>query len=290
VKKVLVAGATGQLGREVVSEFQRRGFWVRGLVRDRSRVGPLEGKIDDIALGDVLQPETLTRACQGIDVVFSSVGASLAFASVRPVRTFADVDYAGNLHLLRAAEAAGVGHFMYVSVFGSQLYPELAYVKAHEDFARELAASKVKSIIIRPTGFFSVNGEILKMAQRGPVALIGSGSSRTNPIHEVDLARVCVDAFEHNHHDVEVGGPEIHTRREVVELAFQALGRKPRVFSIPQWFVRSILPLVRPFDRRLHDLFTFLMTVGNTDVVAPPAGSHRLEHYFRKQAENTVSK
>ena len=56
MKKVLVAGATGQLGREVVSEFERRGYWVRGLVRDRSRVGPLEGKIDDISLGDVLQP------------------------------------------------------------------------------------------------------------------------------------------------------------------------------------------------------------------------------------------
>lgn len=282
MKKVLVAGATGQLGREVAAEFERRGFWVRALVRNRDRLGPIAESLDEIVIGDVLQPETLARACDGIEIVFSSIGASLALAPARPVQTFEDIDHQGNLNLLRAAQVAGAKHFLYVSVFGAARYPSLAYVKAHEDFVRELVASGLRATVIRPTGFFSVNAEILKMARRGAVAVIGSGGCRTNPIHESDLARVCVDAYEHGLTDCDIGGPEILSRREIVEIAFNALGRRPRIFSIPPFIVGAILPLIRPFDRRLYELFTFLATVGTIDVVAPPAGTHRLEPYFRK--------
>lgn len=284
MKKVLVAGATGKLGREVVAEFERRGFWVRALVRKRDRLGPIADTIDDIVIGDVLQPETLARACDGIEIVFSSIGASLALAPARPVQTFEDIDHQGNLNLLRAVQSAGAKHFLYVSVFGAARYPSFAYVKAHEDFVSELAASGLRSTVIRPTGFFSVNAEILKMARRGPVAVIGSGGSLTNPIHESDLARACVDAYEHGLTEFDIGGPEILTRREIVETAFNALGRRPRIYSIPTYVISALLPMIRPFDRRLYELFTFLATVSTIDVVAPPAGTHRLEPYFRKLA------
>lgn len=285
MKRVLVAGATGQLGREVAYEFERRGYWVRALVRDRAKLGPLEERVDDVVVADVTRPETLASACEGIEIVFSSVGASLALGLQPAAPSFIEIDYEGNRNLLRQAQEKGIRHFIYVSVFGSKRYPKLAYVQAHEDFARELAGSGLGYTIIRPTGFFSVHAEILKMAQRYPVAVVGAGNCRTNPIHESDLARVCVDALEHGVREVEVGGPEIHTRREIAETAFRALGREPRLISIPSWLLRAAVPLIRPFDERLCDLFAFLLEVSLMDVVAPPAGSHRLEPYFRRLLE-----
>jgi len=79
---VLVAGATGYLGRFVVQEFKRRGYWVRALARKPERLaepGPflapaVRDQIDDLFVGQVTQPETLAGLCDGIDVVFSSVG------------------------------------------------------------------------------------------------------------------------------------------------------------------------------------------------------------------------
>src|SRR5262245_33007818 len=72
---VLVAGATGYLGRFVAREFKRRGAWVRVLARNPDRLntpGPflepaVAGLVDDVFVGEVTRPETLRGLCDGID-------------------------------------------------------------------------------------------------------------------------------------------------------------------------------------------------------------------------------
>ena len=79
---VFVAGTTGYLGRYVVQEFKRQGHWLRALVRKPERLaspGPflapaVRDQIDDLFVGQVTQPETSVGICDGIHVVFSSVG------------------------------------------------------------------------------------------------------------------------------------------------------------------------------------------------------------------------
>jgi uncharacterized protein YbjT (DUF2867 family) len=82
MNRVLVAGATGYLGRLVVREFKRRGAWVRvvGQHPDKLKMqGPslepaIAGLVDGVFVGEVTQPETLRWLCDGIEVVFSSIG------------------------------------------------------------------------------------------------------------------------------------------------------------------------------------------------------------------------
>ncbi|MDY7037435.1 MAG: NmrA family NAD(P)-binding protein [Thermodesulfobacteriota bacterium] len=81
MKKVLVIGATGYLGRFVVQEFKKRGYWVRALARNPQKLektGPfLEPAVKDqtnkVFVGEVTRPETLRGLCDGIDIVFSSL-------------------------------------------------------------------------------------------------------------------------------------------------------------------------------------------------------------------------
>ena len=84
-KKVLVAGATGYLGKFVVEAFKERGYWVRALTRDEARLaeaGPFTAPgianddVDEIFVGELTDPSTLDGLMDGIDIVFSSVGIS----------------------------------------------------------------------------------------------------------------------------------------------------------------------------------------------------------------------
>ena len=73
--KVLIAGATGYLGRFVVQEFKRRGYWIRALARNPERLaepGPflspaVQDQIDDLFVGEVTKRETLAGLCDGIE-------------------------------------------------------------------------------------------------------------------------------------------------------------------------------------------------------------------------------
>src|SRR5581483_1161844 len=73
-KRALVAGVSGVLGSKVAAELMRRGWWVRGLTRDAARAGAVSA----VHVGDALEPGTLAGAADGVDLVFSAVGASVS--------------------------------------------------------------------------------------------------------------------------------------------------------------------------------------------------------------------
>ncbi|HVG38568.1 MAG TPA: NAD(P)H-binding protein, partial [Pyrinomonadaceae bacterium] len=71
MKKVLVAGATGHLGRAVIKELRARRHWVRALVRDARRLGDARDLVDDLVAGDFATTDFYGRAAEGIEVVIS---------------------------------------------------------------------------------------------------------------------------------------------------------------------------------------------------------------------------
>ncbi len=280
--KVLVAGASGRLGRHVLSELAARGIATRALVRDAARV---EGAgASEVFVGDAREGESLRGACEGVGSVVSALGASLALGLTPRRATFREVDLRANLNLLAEAKRAGVGKFVYVSLYGAERLRGLAYVDAHEEFVAALRASGLDYAVVRPTGFIYVFGEISPRAARGRAVVIGGGGARTNPVHEADVARACVEALETGARELAVGGPETYTRRGVAELAFEALGRPPKIADIRAGFVRALVTPSRFFNRRLYDLFMFGLAAGTTDLVAPPYGARSLAAYFRELA------
>ena len=69
VMRILVAGASGLIGREVASLLKARGHFVRTLSRNAKRASALTGVADDVRLVDATGPGALRGVCDEIDVV-----------------------------------------------------------------------------------------------------------------------------------------------------------------------------------------------------------------------------
>lgn len=288
-EKVLVAGASGYLGRYAVHEFKKRGYFVRALVRNPEKAGKegpnLEPSItnvaDEIVTGDATKPETLKDVCKNIDVVFSAMGLTMPEGNA----TNYDIDYLGNKAILDDALSHGVRKFIYVSVFNASKMSDVDVVKAHELFVETLTSSNMDYAIIRPTGYFSDMGMFFSMVKSGHMFLLGDGENKVNPIHGADLAKVCVDAVENHEKEVGTGGPEVFTFNEVISMAFDAVGKKPWITHIPLWMGDAALFITGFFSKTLAGLLSFAITVNRIDNVAPMSGTHYLKDFYRELAK-----
>ena len=275
MKKILVAGATGYLGRYLLKELLSQGYETTALVRNTKK---LEGEsVDHILQAEVTKPETLKGKFDGIDLLISTIGITRQKDGL----TYMDVDYQANINLLEEAKSAGVQKLIYVSLLNGANLRCLKMVEAKEKFVDVLKSSEVDYTIIRPNGIFSDMTEILKMAQKGTVNLFGDGKYKMNPVHVADLAEVCVDAIESIEKTIEVGGPELFTHNDIAELAFNVVNKKPRIKYMPEWMRKMILGLTRIFtSSKTYGPMEFFFTVLAMDMIAPKYGTHKLSKYY----------
>ena len=275
---VMVAGATGAIGAEVVRELQSRGSRVRALVREPGR---LTTEPEEIFVGNLRNPRTLEGSCAGVDAVISCAGARFTSSLFTyKAESFQAVDDAGNRSLLHEAEEAGVRRFGYVSVYGGRFLGMMEYIRAHESFAAALRMSDVNHLIVRPTITFARLGALVESAQkRGKLSMAGTGQAQTNPVHEADVAKALVDGLEGREQEVDVGGPEILTWEEIADMAAAAAGDAPVRFSFV-WRAQLRVAMRRFTGRQGYDLALYRITEPVVDMVAPAVGERRLEDYF----------
>lgn len=278
--RVLVVGATGYLGSHMVAELKAAGHWVRALSR---RADAFEGAAqppDEVFVGEATRPGTLAGLCDGIEIVFSALGQTRQKSKL----SFWDVDYGANRTVLNLAAAAGVGQFQFISVIRPEVSSDLDIVAAREALVHDMEAAPIAHTVVRATGFFSDIGAFLDMAKGGRVWLVGPGSARINPVHGADVARAAIAAFGTGQAKVQVGGPDVFSYAEIGALAFETLGKPPRMTRVPLWIVNASLGLLRLFSRRQYTTFAFLARMMQTDMIGPRSGTHHLKDMFREQA------
>lgn len=278
MKKILLAGASGSLGQHVAKELKGRGYWVRAMAEDPFKLASLN--LDEVIQADLTQVSSLYNCCKDIDWVFSCAGASMKVGNVQDKVSFYQVDYQGNLNLLHEAQKMSVAKFAYVSLAGAEKLRHTEYADAHEKCVEALKNSGLEYVIIRPTGFFSFSLEILNFAKRGFGMVIGNGECKTNPIHDQDLAKGCIEALEGSQKEVMLGGPDILTREEQTLLAFEVLGKKPNLRNLSPGLFKALISPLKLINRRVYALLDFGLAVTQIDAVAPTYGTQRLRDFF----------
>jgi uncharacterized protein YbjT (DUF2867 family) len=189
---VLVAGATGGTGQEVVDRALAQGLRVRALVRDESKARMLFDDRVQYVTGDVREPRSLKKAMRGVDEVICALGSNV---QRDPENSPERVDYAGVKALAEAAKAANVSQFILVSSMGVT-HPEhqlnamldniLEWKLKGEDAVR---ATGINYTIVRPGALTNEPG-----GQRGIRIMQGDPREGEGSISRSDLAAVLVSA------------------------------------------------------------------------------------------------
>ncbi len=281
-KRVLLAGASGHLGRLVGARLRARGHHVVALARDPARLQL--GTWDSVHLADALKPPTLRGACDNVDVVFSCVGASVAL-ELRGWSSYTSLDVRANTALIEAAVAANVPRFVYVSVSFPPAMKDEPYVAAHETVVNLLRKAPLQSCVVRPTGFYSALRPLLDLARKNQAVSFGQGTAKSNPIADEDLAQVCVEAIEGTASEIEAGGPDVLTRDEMLHAAFDALGKPFVARKAGVGLLRFASTALGPFHPRLSQLTSFVAALSVHDAVAPRVGTRRFVDDLREHAK-----
>ncbi len=279
-QKVLLAGATGYLGRYITQELVSADFETKIIVRDKSKVKFNYPNLKIIE-AEVTKPETLKGICNDIDVVISTVGITRQKDGL----TYMDVDYQANANLIDEAKTGCVKKFIYISVLNGEKLRHLKICEAKEKLGDYLKSSGLDYCIIRPNGFFSDMGDFLKMAKGGKVYLFGDGKLKLNPIHGEDLAKICINAIGSEKKEMNVGGPDMLSQNEIAELALNAYSKPVKIIHLPDWIRKFGLWIVRTFtSSKTYGPIEFFMTTMVMDMQAPPYGIHKLENFFNDNA------
>jgi len=114
--QILVTGATGFIGRQLVRDLIGAGHDVRVLARNGKKAEALFGEVAEVAPGDLCNPASLREACRGIDLIYH-IGGIYRFG-LRHRRELWETNVTGTESLLQAASAAGVSRMVYLSSGG----------------------------------------------------------------------------------------------------------------------------------------------------------------------------
>lgn len=293
MKFVLVAGASGYLGRHVIAELKHKGYRVRALVRQRDvlwkrgeTLAPAVGaEVDEIAVGDLTQPDSLKGVCRNIQVVISCVGLPRTPSPVAssPL-SHAQLDYNGNRNLLiEAIQTGGVDKFVFVSHFQNHLDAQMPIIEAKNRFMEDLQKSVMTSYTLRPHLFFSELLPFLYLVKKGRIWLPET-PQKFNPIHGRDVGRACVKGILAKEKERDLGGPVTHDFESIARIAFEALELEPKIHTgVMGGMVRGSLSL---FQKQQAEIYSFLKSPLFEMGMAPPSGKRELLKYFQVFAKS----
>jgi uncharacterized protein YbjT (DUF2867 family) len=224
---ILVIGATGTVGSEVVRQLVAAGERPRALVRDPTKARQRLGEQIEHAVGDLDRPETIDAALGGVDGVFV-----LTTQDARQPQWEQAV--------IQAATRAGVGQLVKLSVFRADAQSPLQVARQHGQAELALVQSGLAATIVRPV-FFMQN--LLGMVRDGVIAT-AAGDGRVAMVDARDIAAVAVAALTGGGHAGKVytlTGPEALGFDEVARVLSQQTGGSIRHVRVPADKVRVAL-------------------------------------------------
>lgn len=260
MKRVLVTGATGTIGRATVQALLQRGFEVVAVVRPGSAAKAGTAALPAAATvreADVLDAAALARdglAGERFDVWVSC----LASRTGEPADAWR-VDHRAHSEALALLRAQGVHQVVLLSALCVQK-PRLAFQQAKLAFEAELRASGLRWSIVRPTAFFkSLSGQLARVRAGKPFLVFGDGRlTACKPISDRDLASFlagCIDDPTRHDRVLPIGGPgPALTPLDQVALLSQLLGRELRVKRVPVRLLDAIAATLALLGRVLPPL------------------------------------
>lgn len=249
--RVLVVGATGALGGAVARKLLAAGIPVRAFGRYRETLAALESLGAEVATGDLLDPDAVSRACAGVGQLFTSANNLMGSGASSPTR----VDIPAHRNLCTAAKQHGVRRLVYVSARGlGGPASTVDYFRVKHQIEEMVQRSGVPYVILRPSAFLETWAAMLigkGIRDDGVAVLFGDGRQRSNFIAIDDVAEFALRILQREDvrdEIVEVGGPSNLAYADIASLVERQLGVTARRRHIPVPVLRLGSKLLRPVN------------------------------------------
>lgn len=301
--KILVVGATGQLGSVVVKKLVGRGVPVRALARPLSERSHLEMPGVEVVLADLMDPPSLRAACRNIDLVISTATAHIPRFPKDDFRLIDDIGYA---NLIDACKEGGVSRMVFCSGIHTPHDNWIPLMRLKRKVEARIVASGLEYSIVRSSAFmdiaFVLMGSLIPIAgaesptvkrpyrfalrhvesvqdsieQRGVAHLPGDGTTRHSFICERDVADFLINASfseEGRNAVLEVGGPQALSWLDVVGIYEDLLGTRLRIKTTPAFVFRNLARLFSLVSAPAANLMAinYLFAATDTVVTEPEA-------------------
>ena len=282
VKRRLMLGGTGSIGRATVTALVARGHQVVCIARPKAGSGGkwtqektsriLQGA--EVLFGDITDAKFLSEQVfqtQSFDAVVSC----MASRTGEPKDAWA-IDYQAHADVLSLAKEAGVKQMVLLSAICVQK-PRLVFQHAKLKFEKQLMESGVTYSIVRPTAYFkSLVGQVDRVKKGKAFLLFGDGTlTACKPISDRDLAEYMTDCLQDEalqNKVLPIGGPgPAITLRDQGEYLFKILGKEPQFKSIPASFLDRIATVLDWFGKVVPPL-------------ADKAELARIGHYYATES------
>jgi uncharacterized protein YbjT (DUF2867 family) len=245
--KILVVGATGTLGRQVVKRAIEEGHQVRCLVRGSNKAMFLKEWGAELVKADLCYPESLPLALEGVEAVIDA-------ATSRPTDSLSikRVDWEGKVALIQAVKTAGIDRFIFFSILGNQDFPEVPLMEIKRCTEAFLAESGLNYTILQPCGFMQglISQYAIPILDGQGVWITGTSSPiaymDTQDIAKFAVRALSVPATEKK--TFPIVGTRAWSADEIISLCERLSGKSAKIARMPLGVLRAMRSLLGFFQ------------------------------------------
>ncbi len=255
-----VFGGAGFIGRHVVQRLAAEGWRVRVAGRDPEAAAFLQprGDVGQVVsvYADIGKEFSVTAAVEGADLVINLVGILYE----RGKRTFQAIHVDGAARVAAAAKAAGTGALVHVSALGADPASASAYLRSKAAGETAVRTAFAGAVVLRPSVVFGPDDDFFnrfarmaawtpampvyvtdgfscprKAAAKGVCPLFGSGGTKFQPVYVGDVADAIVAAAAPAQagRTYSLGGPNVYSLKQILEMILSATGRRRLLLPLP---------------------------------------------------------
>jgi uncharacterized protein YbjT (DUF2867 family) len=236
---LLIIGATGTLGRQIVLQALTKGYQVRCLVRNFRKANFLKEWGAELVYGDLSRPETIPPCLKGISAVIDA-------STSRPneLDSLKKVDWDGKLYLIEAAKAANIQRFVFFSAQNVEQFPNIPLMKLKYGIENKLKQSELPYTIFRLTGFYQglIEQYAIPILENLPIWVTNENTS-VSYMDTQDIAKFCLRSLQLPqtiNQTFFLSGLKGWVSSEIINLCEQLAGQSAKVQKVPPFILKLV--------------------------------------------------
>ncbi len=251
MRRVLIVGASGFLGRRIAQALLTGGYTVRCVARDPAKIGDLATIGCEIVKGDVSDPVSMKQALESVAAVYIAIHTLSPQPAGGAKQRFMAVELNGLQNIVTGCQAQGVRRLIYVTSLGIAADASSEWLRERWRGEQFLLGSGLDVTVIRPGMIVGAGGrgfEMLASQAKKPVAVFLGGGQKMRTIAVDDLIYYLVSVLDDSRaygQCYDVGNDDVLTKSQMIDANAEILGRRPPLkLQIPLALLGVLAPVM----------------------------------------------